>query len=407
MTILNKVSNRTLMPGITPIPDVPDAPTIGTASVTSTTVVSVPFTAAATGGTPTTYTVTSTPGSFTGTGASSPITVTAAYVSNTSYTFKVKGVNATATGPESSASNSVSPLADGLYFGYDMGGNTAGGNQTSIRKFNFQSESLTTISETLTQAQGSVAGGCTYKGNYGYKIGGTGADTTVYSYATKIAYANDTKTNITSTPQNRAYGASISNPSTAGYIWAGETGVPSLTYYSSGLKLTYAGDTYSTQTNGTASNTNSPAGANNGTSTGYRIGGDTTGLGKINFSNDSYSYASNASIDRQYTSASSYATTAAYAWGGMQNNGTKLSSIAKLTFSNDGYSTISGTLSSGRYIVGQMSDSSTNGYALGGSDGTNNVTTIQKIVYSTETVSTSSTALGTGKSNFATASNYA
>jgi hypothetical protein len=95
------------MPGITPIPDVPDAPTIGTATVSGTTA-SVPFTAAVTGGTVTTFTATSTPGSITGTSATSPISVSG-LTASTAYTFKVKGTNATATGPESAASNSVTP----------------------------------------------------------------------------------------------------------------------------------------------------------------------------------------------------------------------------------------------------------------------------------------------------------
>ena len=93
------------MPGITPIADVPDAPTIGTATVSGTTA-SVPFTAAVTGGTPTSYTATSTPGSITGTSATSPISVSG-LTGGTAYTFKVKGTNSTATGAESSASNSV------------------------------------------------------------------------------------------------------------------------------------------------------------------------------------------------------------------------------------------------------------------------------------------------------------
>ena len=55
---------------------VPQAPTIGTASGGSSGVVSVPFTANATGGSAITgYTVTSSPGSITGTGSSSPSTV--------------------------------------------------------------------------------------------------------------------------------------------------------------------------------------------------------------------------------------------------------------------------------------------------------------------------------------------
>jgi len=92
------------------ISDVPDAPTIG--AVTDTAAggtVTVAYTAAATGGAVTTFTATSTPGSLTGTGAS-PITVTG-LTDGTAYTFKVKGTNSTATGPESSASSSVTPTS--------------------------------------------------------------------------------------------------------------------------------------------------------------------------------------------------------------------------------------------------------------------------------------------------------
>jgi hypothetical protein len=102
---------------ITEIMDVPDTPSIGTATVSGLSA-SVTFTAPVTGGTATTYTVTSTPSSITGTGASSPITVSG-LADGTSYTFKVKGTNATGVvGPESSASNSITaadPLA-GAYF---------------------------------------------------------------------------------------------------------------------------------------------------------------------------------------------------------------------------------------------------------------------------------------------------
>ena len=94
---------------ITEIMDVPDAPTIGTAVDNGNLGVAVTFTTAVTGGTPATYTVTSTPGSITGTGSSSPITVSG-LTAGTAYTFKVKGANAAGTfGPESSASNSVTP----------------------------------------------------------------------------------------------------------------------------------------------------------------------------------------------------------------------------------------------------------------------------------------------------------
>jgi len=102
------------MPGITAIPDVPDAPTIGAVTDSGDgTTATVAYTAAVTGGTVTTFTATSTPGSFTGTG-SSPISVTG-LTAGTAYTFKVKGTNATATGPESAASSAVTPVLPPSY----------------------------------------------------------------------------------------------------------------------------------------------------------------------------------------------------------------------------------------------------------------------------------------------------
>ena len=88
------------------IPDVPDAPTVGTPTVatgqsyTGSANVSVPFTAAVTGGGSITgYTVTSSSGN-TGTGASSPISVSDTV--GTARTYTVKATNSTATGPNSS-----------------------------------------------------------------------------------------------------------------------------------------------------------------------------------------------------------------------------------------------------------------------------------------------------------------
>jgi hypothetical protein len=100
---------------ITEIVDVPDAPTIGTATA-GLFGASVPFTAATTGGTPSLYTATSTPGSLTGTSATSPITVSG-LTGGTAYTFTVTPSNLTGTGPASSSSNSITP-AD-LINGYD------------------------------------------------------------------------------------------------------------------------------------------------------------------------------------------------------------------------------------------------------------------------------------------------
>jgi hypothetical protein len=94
------------------IPDVPDAPTIGAATNVGTSraynngSATVAFTAAATGGTATSFTATSTPGSLTATGAGSPLTVTGLQA-GTSYTFAVTGTNASGTTPASSATSSI------------------------------------------------------------------------------------------------------------------------------------------------------------------------------------------------------------------------------------------------------------------------------------------------------------
>ena len=88
---------------------VPDAPVIGTATPGDAQA-SVTFTPPANdgGSTITGYTVTSSPGSFTGTGSGSPIIVTG--LSNgTGYTFTVHATNAIGNSSESSASNSVTP----------------------------------------------------------------------------------------------------------------------------------------------------------------------------------------------------------------------------------------------------------------------------------------------------------
>lgn len=88
---------------------VPGAPTIGTAYPLNA-AASVNFTPpASTGGTPiTSYTATSSPGGFTGTGASSPVLV-AGLTNGVAYTFTVKATNAVGTGAASAASNSVTP----------------------------------------------------------------------------------------------------------------------------------------------------------------------------------------------------------------------------------------------------------------------------------------------------------
>ena len=90
----------------------PNPPTIGTATDVGTSrafnngAATVTFTPAATGAAATSFTATSSPGGYTATVASSPLTVTG-LESNTSYTFTVTGTNAAGTGQPSSASSAI------------------------------------------------------------------------------------------------------------------------------------------------------------------------------------------------------------------------------------------------------------------------------------------------------------
>jgi hypothetical protein len=90
----------------------PFKPTIGTATdvaagrAFNNGAASVTFTDAPDSPPATSYTVTSTPGSFTGSGSSSPVTVEGLQ-SGTSYTFKVVAANSVGNSPESDASNSI------------------------------------------------------------------------------------------------------------------------------------------------------------------------------------------------------------------------------------------------------------------------------------------------------------
>ena len=91
---------------------VPGTPTIGTASPSGQTTALVGFTAPSSdgGSAITSYTAISTPGSITGTGSNSPITVSG-LTASTSYTFKVRATNSIGNSSYSSDSNSITTNA--------------------------------------------------------------------------------------------------------------------------------------------------------------------------------------------------------------------------------------------------------------------------------------------------------
>lgn len=95
--------------GAAPVVAAPDAPTIGTAVGGSQSASVGGSAPASNGGSPITgYRATSTPGGITGTSASLPVAVTG-LTDGTSYTFTLAAQNSAGYGPESAASNSVTP----------------------------------------------------------------------------------------------------------------------------------------------------------------------------------------------------------------------------------------------------------------------------------------------------------
>lgn len=108
----------------------PYIPIIGTATDGGNgTSASVAFTGNNVAGAGITYTALSTPGSFTGTGTTSPVTVTG-LTAGTSYTFQVKAGNSLGDSAYSAASNSVTPVTPTSF--ESIATVTATDNQASI-----------------------------------------------------------------------------------------------------------------------------------------------------------------------------------------------------------------------------------------------------------------------------------
>jgi hypothetical protein len=375
------------MAGVTPINDVPDAPTIGTATDTSdytSTKISLTFSAAATGGPVTTFTATSTPGSITGTSASSPITVSG-LSSGTAYTFTVKGTNSTATGAESAASSSITPLQP-TKNGYFVGGQNSG---TTIDKIAFSNDSRTTLAAQLSPSRGYSAGFAN-SGTAGYVVGGTeGPD---YSTISKLVFATDTISNL-GTGAVGTYIKAVSgmaNSGTAGY-WGGGNAPGGVT--SNIGKLLFSNDSNSVITAKlTQAKAYVMAFANSGTA-GYFANGANSGslqwyttIDKITFSNDTVSSAGGGNLGTYTDFGTAFANsgTAGYmtATSGSAASGT--SQIEKLVFSNDSKSIIAATLSEARSASGSFANSGTAGY-LGGGASTGSKTTINKLTFSNDT----------------------
>ena len=140
---------------------VPQAPTIGAVTATAVGVVTVAYTAGATGGkTVSTYTATSSPSSITGTG-SSPISVSG-LAQKTAYTFTVTATNANGTSAASSASSSVTTFLATLVDTFDrangaLGTSSDGLSTWSVDRGSFSVDSNMAYSSDAADSMATVA----------------------------------------------------------------------------------------------------------------------------------------------------------------------------------------------------------------------------------------------------------
>jgi hypothetical protein len=157
----------------------PGAPSIGTATGGDTQA-TVTFTAPAStgGGTITGYTVTSNPGGLTGTGASSPITVTG-LTNGVSYTFTVTATNGAGTSLASAASNAVTPLTGPAVTSVTVPANGTYGTGQNL-DFTVNWDGSVTVDTTGgTPRIALVVGATTVYANY---VSGSGTAATVFRY---------------------------------------------------------------------------------------------------------------------------------------------------------------------------------------------------------------------------------
>jgi hypothetical protein len=196
---ITRVSTQGLTRSGTAIADVPDIPSIGAISDPGTDgYATVAFTAAATGGSASSYIATSTPGSITGSSSTSPITVTGLTL-GTSYTFKVKGSNSTATGAESSASSSFTPIAHWAPAGaYDsIATTTVGGGGASSIIFSSIPATYTHLQVRWIARNSSISGVNNYNLQFNNDTEGNYAVHDLYGDgATAAAQAGSSRGNI-------------------------------------------------------------------------------------------------------------------------------------------------------------------------------------------------------------------
>jgi len=186
-TIGKYASQSTILAGNTAIPDVPDRPTIGTATDIGTSrafnngAATVTATASATGGVPSSYTVTSSPGGFNAT-STSPVTVTGLQ-SGTSYTFTAVANTTTGSSPATaSASNSITATT--------VPNNPTIGTATNLSSGRAYNDGRIDVAFTAPNTGGKAITGYTASSSpAGFIVGGAGSPISVTGLPSSTQYS--------------------------------------------------------------------------------------------------------------------------------------------------------------------------------------------------------------------------
>ena len=194
----------------------PGAPTIGTATRSASQSVQVTFTAPANAGgsSITSYTVTSSPGGLTGTGSTSPITVSG-LTNGTAYTFTVTATNSYGTSSASSASNLATPYT--VPGAPTVGTATSTGQNTATVAFTAPASDggNTITSYTAVASPGGATGTLSQAGSGTITVSGLTA-ATAYTFT---VYATNTAGNGSSSAASNSITTSpLSAPPTVEYL---------------------------------------------------------------------------------------------------------------------------------------------------------------------------------------------
>lgn len=422
---------------------------VGTARAYNNGAATVSFTSGGDNGSPiTSYTVTSSPGGFTASGASSPLTVTGLQ-SGVSYTFTATATNSVGTSDASSASSAITattvPQAPTIGTATCATGQTYTGSANISVAFTAGATGGKAVSTyTATSSGGGTQTGGSSPIAFSRTVGSSYTFTVTATNANGTSSASGTSNSVLSaskpqTPTISSVG--INSTSNVTVNWSGATGGSAITSVavtsSPSISLTYSGTSTAlsvtgtfaanqaytftmTTTNayGTSSTSNGVASTPNpiipamyiagGTWNISTTGGSATDYGKKNtgtfrFDTETASTTSD-NMTRFWMKPGGVSNpgTAGYIGGGWTSTGTYLSqngaggssatTVDKLNFSTGGWTTLGTTIATSSAIgqTSSLENGATAGYIFleGGTNSSGVVTTsANKMNYSTESIS--------------------